>query len=733
MKKFLSVILSIIIVTSLAFPVTAVSPSSRLFEIYGDGMLFQQKKEAVFSGTGNGGDVILAELYDGCELIASGKSTTNRSGFFKVGFTAPAGSYKQYTVKLYENKVLFRELKDVVFGELWLASGQSNMSYGLSSEKTGSQMYAEGKALNEWVRVLNMGELVTFKGSQELTPVEPQKDIAGAHWVKGNEGGIYSVSAVACFFAEELRQKLDMPVGILNASLGGSSISSWLSREAIDSDGSVKQNLINHPSYPYIEYGNWNEKAVSRYYDMTSNFNVKISPLTVFKPAGMIWYQGETDCIFGWDNNAYSEAFDLLQRSYSEYFDCDGLLPVVFTSLASCAYSNELNNLNMNLLFTEIQQARPESRALISIYDIDHSFADSLGFIHPAEKKPIGERMAYSAEGLVYNPCDTYTTATVKSVQICDNGINVKFRNVGKGLKSNGEKLFGFSVCGSNGVYTVADASIVSEDTVHISSEYIKEPKSAVYANSLSNINSNLYAEGENGVLIPVACFVTDKAYSERYVKFVDWADCEKEDEWRVIVPMDESRRVKLWEAENTVISYEKASAFSGENGLRAASTKKSFSLAPVFGYKNKARYTPFTDMETDYSDYGSLVFKIKNNGNNPVELSSVKFNINAVVWYSAFVDESIPADGEWHTVSVDLNSLCLWNEKNGIVYSNEKLKAIRNFKLEFNCEKSADLSLDEFRFTPDLTENGDTTPSALEILNLLSDFLTRFFNWFIN
>ena len=241
-KKILSIILCIVI-TLCSMPVVfAQSTDAELYQVYADGMLFGQNKDAILSGTATVGTVIKAELFNSeSTLVANGEAVADADGKFNVSFVAPKGSYEEYTIVLSADGTEFDKLENVVFGELWLASGQSNMQYSLNQTPTGSQMKNENKKLSKWLRVLK----VPYAPENMNLPVNPLDDIGGTEWVNGEDSGIYTMSAVAYFFAEELMKELDMPVGILNANLGATTIRSWLSREAIESNPDTLITLTN--------------------------------------------------------------------------------------------------------------------------------------------------------------------------------------------------------------------------------------------------------------------------------------------------------------------------------------------------------------------------------------------------------------------------------------------------------------------------------------------------------
>ena len=196
MKKILSVLLAVILSFSfMAITVSAEEETAKLYNIYADSMLFQHSKEAILAGTGKAGNKIKAELYLGKKLITSGESIIGADGKFTVSFMAPEGSFTEYIIILYENGKDIRVLKNIVFGELWLASGQSNMMYPLSQSETGLEMWQNKEKLSKNLRVLMVPGYPEYKGENALTmlPLDAQDDITDAVWVTGEDEYIYNI------------------------------------------------------------------------------------------------------------------------------------------------------------------------------------------------------------------------------------------------------------------------------------------------------------------------------------------------------------------------------------------------------------------------------------------------------------------------------------------------------------------------------------------------------------
>lgn len=724
MKKIIAIILSLTMIIGCAVTASAEKSMAKLYNVYGDGMLFEQNKEAVFAGTSKPDSEITAELYNGDKLVASGKSVALKDGTFEVSFIAPSGSYDEYTVILKENSSEFATLKNVVFGELWLASGQSNMMYPLSQSRTGREMFANRQLLSEHLRVLLVPGYPGNTVTPEFTYADPQLNIEGAQWVTGENLAVYNVSAVAYFFAADLMEELDMPVGILNASLGGSAIASWLSREAIDGDAEVKNDFVSNGLY--IEQSDWDTNGQNVYTDMTANYNHKIEAFKNFRPSGMIWYQGESD--IGSSGDRYSRAFDLMQRSYSELFGFEnGLMPIIYTHLASFLYSDDTFMIaDRNIDFTEMQKLRPESRATVTIYDVPLTYIPEAGAIHPECKEEIGERMAFAAKSLVYGDDESYTAASVKKSEIRDGSVYVTFENAGDGLVSGGEELYGFAVCGSDGVYVQAKADIVSHDTVKIYSDFVSQPASASYAYCISNMRSNLYASADGGLALPVSPFVTDKSAGAHYWLDRQWTDCEDEQTWHIMNGDEFIKYYPSWTAENSDLLI--------ENGYMNVKGSGSFSISPLMTYEDGSSNKSLHDIDTDYSDYGKMSFYVRNNGANDIVLSGIRVFKSSLMWYSPAVNGTkdvetvIPADGEWHCITLDLNRLYLFGNEGGASFSNNKLKAVKEIRFMFSADGESDVDIDTIRFSPSSEEPGIRFDCDMNNADTVAEKISAFF-----
>ncbi len=740
-KKFLSVFLcSVIVLCTVPFAF-AQEADATLYNIYGDGMLFEQNKDAILSGTASADTVIKAELFDSENtLITSNETVTATDGTFELAFIAPSGSYEEYTIVLTADGVEFDRLENVVFGELWLASGQSNMEYSLAQTPTGSEMKAQNKKLSKWLRVLLVPSVPEYKGSQNILPVDPQNNINGVKWVDGENADIYRMSGVAYFFAEDLMKKLDMPIGVLNCSLGGSTIISWISREAIDNNTDVKE-LLQSKKY-YYDRETWDESVRNIYYDMTGNFNMKVNAIRHFRPTGMIWYQGESDLMYKYKPEQYAAMFDLLQKSYSEVFGFENeLMPIVYTQLAAYLYSDKGFELPAwNSEYVDMQREHADSRAVITITDVPLTYTPKGGFIHPETKEPVGQRMSYAAQGLVYGADYDYSAPYMDSYEIKGTEVYLKFKNVGDGLVATGNEIIGFAICGANGIYIPANAEIISADTVRVYSDAILKPVSVTYAYAPKNDRSNLFATNNGNITMPVSCFITKEVSKPHYWVDKPWADCEEAEHFQNYYAYL-GKMYPTWEGKNCELDFNSTSAYKGTNGLNITSDSNKFSINNIMSVLDEAETKNILEIDADYSDYKTMSFYIKNNGNAPITLSAVRFYSEAVLWYDAKIvsanstEAIIPADGEWHLITANLNSLYLMGEEKGLIYSNNILDEVKAIKLVFSSEGNSDISIDEFNFGIEGNNEGiqlNNNFSLSSISTFIKEVFIAFFEWLV-
>ncbi|MCR5151065.1 MAG: hypothetical protein K6B52_07555 [Clostridiales bacterium] len=728
MKKATAFITAIVLLLASCYPAFANSEEQKafLYSFYDNNMLFQANEPAVLAGKAATGCQIKAQLIDG-ETILCEKTVTAGNGLFEVSLDAQAGGYKEYTIKLFENGTEFKTLCGVVFGYLWLASGQSNMELALNYSSKWQNMEHSGEFGSEWTRFLCTPHSPI--ADKEQIPAVPVDEIKDCIWVKGSSELSGSVSAVAFYFAQELEKNLNMPVGVLVVSLGGSTINSWLSRESIENSDSAMAILKRSNSY--VPLKNYKGDNTKMHILMCANYNMRLYPLRRFNIAGMIWYQGESELLLNSQYGDYTVLFDLLQKDITKTFGYEnGPVPVVYSMLASYKYETETRHLQLfNAELAEIQNLSPDTRAVAAIYDVPLDYVEAVQPIHPIVKEPVGRRLAKCAEGLVYNKGNACSSAYIKDVRIKDDAVLVCFNNVGDGLTSSVNTLYDFALCSQDGVYYKADAEIISPDTVRITCPYVSNPKSATYAVSQVNLNANLYSSKDGEKFLPVAPFITDRNYSGNLYYELPWTECESEKYWRQPEYDNLTGFYDLWLTENCNYKVLKTSAFKGEAGLNVSAPAGCFSLSQVYSFKNEGKSVCFLETSPDFSRFGTLSVNIRNNGSKDLVISGLDIKTNGVLFLAPTVNGTadigiqIPADGQWHKVEFNLNRAYAFGNSKGLVLNGKKhLKNIKSFALRFSSGDDSVFDIDEFNFAPE-TEN----QKSIKGVYLIKVFVTVF------
>lgn len=729
--KIISVLLCVAVMISVfSVGVLTADSGAKLYNTYGDQMLFQQNEEIRIAGTAPKSATISCEIISNGTVIRSSSAKANNDGTFIVSMEGIEGGYKEYNILCRSGGVLFDTLEKVVFGELWIASGQSNMQMSMAQSLEGAELIKNGKLGNRWVRYLNIPATPVYNGSASNIPLNPQNDVNGAYWCNGEETKAGNASAVGFFFGEKLHKDLDIPVGVVSLALGGSSIYTWISREAIEGNEAVLNDAKNVNAYYTAD--EWKESKQNTYADATSNYNNKIYPVRNLKPAGMIWYQGESN--MGAPYGSYSRAFDLMQTSYSDLlgFKNGELLPIIYTQLASYHYNDD--NLTvlpqMNMEFAEIQNAKPEYRALTTIYDIELTYTLESHSIHPVSKKPIGDKMAHSALGLIYGERDDYTAPFIKSVEIKNGAVYVSLKNTGDGLiikqsnkYSTPDPIYGCTIAGENGIFVEADAEIVAPDTIRIHSDVVTNPVAATYAYSETSETANLYSSSNGKPVFGVSAFTTKRLSNAKYIQTLDWSNCEIQNRWHTITNKY-SGDFSTWKvSKNTGLSFNDRDFYKGTASLQLKTDEKKFFASPIMHYNQDGLPFVFDDTDTNYSNYKTLKFMVKNIGTNELKLDEFRIYTSSKLWFSPAVsgtnstDYIIPADGKWHSVTLDLDNLYLYGKDGGMKGSRFDLKEVFDFRLSFEGTDTSTVLIDDFVFTP-------ATKSTFYKINDLGSFI---------
>ena len=375
------------------------------------------------------------------------------------------------------------EIQDVVVGEVWFASGQSNMLRRMDEmADKGTAIPASG---NKNIRFFHAEPQVHTNnasyGAKEKETLNSGAMYVGK-WAVSAPETTPRMSAVAWYFAQELQKQLDVPVGIVHASLGGSEMMAWIpesvlkkkysdcmSAKWLDSKymsewvrGRARKNIGSDLSMPHP-------------YKPGYLFKTGVEDWLNFPVKGVIWYQGESDAEIQDMKQNYELLASLIGGWRAEFKKPDMpwiqvQLPRINDKTPLRAYWPE---------FREVQQQSQENiPGVYTVTTVDLGSTNS--DVHPARKTEVGQRLAYVAAAKVYGKEVEYSGPQVASVKSAGGSLKVTFKHA-KGLATtNGAAPTGFEVAGSDGKFQDATATIKGE-TVELTAPGVKRPQRARY------------------------------------------------------------------------------------------------------------------------------------------------------------------------------------------------------------------------------------------------------------
>ena len=475
----------------------------RLPSVFASGALFQQNSTLTIRGYSDGFSVTIRLMLDGRTIEETVSAVSD--GRFEAEIHTPAASMQEYSIRLHDGDTLL--LENILFGELWLASGQSNMSFA-NVTMPGCDAYLDtlaGLPIRVFVQDYPEGR------NAAQFPRTPSDALGGNWCTADNRALMRAASACGTAFLKELTHYFRdrIPVGILNAAWGGTPMKAWLPEDAVLADPVLLPKFEAAGFLPKEE--DWNQFGDSNKNQSYCQYNCKIAPLLGVRIRGIIWYQGESDTGAEFSRRIYSAYLQCYHKIYAERFASD---PLNFMMISSLLYpwtygaSGETKVGVLNQTFIDMAVREPHKFAFTPIGDLAPiwSFHTANHPIHPCNKYDIGYRMALLAETNSYDRGSQRTPATMMSCETSGNQLLIRFRHASSGLHIHGGKLRGIYIAGRDGLYLAAESKIVAPDTIAVWHPYLDEPLHAAYGYSSFEEGYNLFA-GE----LPVAPFATDR------------------------------------------------------------------------------------------------------------------------------------------------------------------------------------------------------------------------------
>ncbi len=324
-------------------------------------------------------------------------------------------------------------IHDVLAGEVWLCSGQSNMAMELR-RTTGASSELESYVYPQ---------IRFFKVVREQS-VTPQEDIKGG-WTIYTPQAASDFSGVGYYFAKELNQELHSPVGMIESDWGGTKAEVWISKDVFAKEPSLYYDSNS------IQPANVSIAKVPRL--PSSLFNSMINPITQFTIRGIIWYQGESNT----DRpRAYRALLQALITDWREKWK-DPELPFLFVQLPGFQGADQGESAWAQLREAQTAALSLPNTGMVVTLDLNNDPVQ----IHPPNKLPVGHRLARNALANVYRQKIACEGPILVSAQIEPSGVRCRFSHVGKGLcTKDGSWLKGFEICGGDRRFLPAQATI---------------------------------------------------------------------------------------------------------------------------------------------------------------------------------------------------------------------------------------------------------------------------------
>jgi len=432
-------------------------------------MLLQQNTEVKFWGWAKPRSTV--KIITGWNNDTIVVQTTEKAKWETYMKTPLAGG--PYTIKV-EEKDRSITINDVLIGELWLCSGQSNMEWSAQSGVIDAKEEVAGCANNN----------IRFFFIDKATADYPQDDCSG-YWRVCTPESMQWFSATGYFFGKKLHENLQIPVGLINSNWGGTPAETWTPKEKIGEDSEL--------------YKSWTRLRPSSGKDISiaTTFNAMINPITNMKLAGVIWYQGEDNVR---NADTYTDLFTTMIQSWREKFQTN--LPFYYVQIAP--YKRYAIPYSGALVREQQEKAMAfDNTGMIVVSD----YVDNIMDIHPRYKKPVGERLANWALGETYKkPVAKYRHATFNKMEVENNKVRIHFNNIGSGLVVKGKDIETLELAGIDGVYHPATGKIDKKtNTVLVESKDVKIPVNVRFSFSNNSVGNLFDSEG-----LPVAPFRTD-------------------------------------------------------------------------------------------------------------------------------------------------------------------------------------------------------------------------------
>lgn len=377
-------------------------------------------------------------------------------------------------------------VKDVLVGDVWICSGQSNMQWRVLESAGAKDEIAAAKL-----------PLIRLFQIERQTALEPQTDLEG-RWVECSPESVGEFSAVGYFFGRELHHRLNnRPIGLIEAAYGGCAAESWVSDATLKADPTYSQLLEKTAA------ANRDPNQANTPGRATVLYNGVIAPLQPFAIKGVTWYQGEQNAARA---QQYRTLFPALIEDWRRTWG-QGDFPFLFVQLPNYLPDKSKPDHPPEPEASAWAELREAQRWALTAPNTGMAVTIDLGDardIHPKNKQDVGKRLARQALSVAYGQPILPSGPLFRSMTIAGNEAHLQFYHVGSGLMARGGDLKGFAIGGADQKFVWAKATIVGNKVV-VSSDQVAQPVAVRYAWA-DNPECNLY----NKEGFPASPFRTD-------------------------------------------------------------------------------------------------------------------------------------------------------------------------------------------------------------------------------
>ncbi|QCR22129.1 sialate O-acetylesterase [Pontibacter sp. SGAir0037] len=445
--------------------ISQVKANVTLPAVFSNHMVLQQNAEVKIWGWAKSGEEVTVTPSWNHKPV---KTKASNLAEWEVILQTPAAG-GPYTVEIKGYNTI--KIEDVLLGEVWLCAGQSNMEW---TARAGIE-HAEREV------PLASYPSIRFFSVSHRTADTPQLSLDG-QWVVCTPESMIDFSAVGYFFGRKVHQTLQVPVGLINSSWGGTPAEAWVSKETIEENKILAEDAANLQEVP------WGPVKTAKIY------NAMIAPLVPYRLAGVLWYQGESNT--GSPAN-YAELLPALIQNWRTRWN--QAFPFYYVQIAPYQYDVPQQGVLLRDAQRRVLQ-KTENTGMVVVSDIGNK-----DDIHPRNKSDVGQRLADLALHKAYGKQELPASGPLyRSMKVEGNKVRLYFDYAGKGLVAKGNELTNFEIAGADQQFVKASAKIQGS-TIVVQAKQVKKPVAVRFAWS-NTAEPNLFnAEG-----LPASSFRTE-------------------------------------------------------------------------------------------------------------------------------------------------------------------------------------------------------------------------------